>query len=671
MTRPATRSGRTSPLSRVFGLFPGRDYDPRFQHAFEQLPAGFMVHQRSRAILAINGNAAVLTEWTRGELASHYLLDILAVPPEGEVVAYFDLMQPGSHRVHWAVPLRTRSGQVILVDLRLTAFTENDEVVVLILAAPISERLGQEKAAAQQTRALHKLAQLLALFGAATEETLADAVRLIREMLGASAVGLYRVAPSAPGFRLQCAEGLPATFPVVIGPSEVGYLMKPLQWTSGQRAESFLQRLVRAAGWASFFSHPIGSLQEVSPQEMAGTLFAGYSPGSQPPPQAAALIAMAAQLIDHLVAKMVRESNLADSQTLALRLSSQLAAINAQIEEGAVVINSEGLIDAINGAAAQMLGYRSEDIIGLPLGDVLVFDDFLAETVRHALGGSILLAREGKLHRRSGEPFPVLVRLRPLPDCGAVLTLRDLSEQRANELRQEYLDHLSYVGQSTQSFAHDVRAPLNNISMGVQYLATKLPPDDAIQQHLSKIQAECQRLSDMMTDLLAWAKPLDPKLELFELGALLQRLVARWKSRIKQQNVRVNVSIIEDCPPVLADLRLIEHVFVNLIENALQAMPTGGHLSVALRTVDRGPQGRFIEARVGDSGPGISEDVHRRIFDPYFTTKPGGTGLGLAICKRLVTIHHGGIDVESFAGMGTIFVVTLPVYDPDQMTTST
>src|SRR3990172_196486 len=171
-----------------------RPYDP----PCEPLPAGFMVHQRSRAILAINGNAAVLTEWTRGELASHYLLDILAVPPEGEVVAYFDLMQPGSHRVHWAVPLRTRSGQVILVDLRLTAFTENDEVVVLILAAPISERLGQEKAAAQQTRALHKLAQLLTLFGAATEETLADAVRLLREMLGARAVGLYRVAPSAP-----------------------------------------------------------------------------------------------------------------------------------------------------------------------------------------------------------------------------------------------------------------------------------------------------------------------------------------------------------------------------------------------------------------------------------------------------------------------------------------
>jgi len=79
----------------------------------------------------------------------------------------------------------------------------------------------------------------------------------------------------------------------------------------------------------------------------------------------------------------------------------------------------------------------------------------------------------------------------------------------------------------------------------------------------------------------------------------------------------------------------------------------------------------FVEARVADSGPGMTDDARRRIFDPYFTTKPDGTGLGLAICKRLVTIHRGAIGVDSFAGSGTIFTVTLPGYTPPAPGTET
>jgi signal transduction histidine kinase len=111
---------------------------------------------------------------------------------------------------------------------------------------------------------------------------------------------------------------------------------------------------------------------------------------------------------------------------------------------------------------------------------------------------------------------------------------------------------------------------------------------------------------------------------------------------------------------VLIDARLLDQVFNNLIDNGLQAMPAGGHLSVTLGFTRGGTSETLVEAKVADSGPGMSEDARRRVFDPYFTTKPDGTGLGLAICKRLVTIHRGAIGVESYAGTGTIFTVTLP-----------
>jgi signal transduction histidine kinase len=91
-------------------------------------------------------------------------------------------------------------------------------------------------------------------------------------------------------------------------------------------------------------------------------------------------------------------------------------------------------------------------------------------------------------------------------------------------------------------------------------------------------------------------------------------------------------------------------------------MPAGGHLSVTIGPGSRGPAGSVLETCIADSGPGISDEHRRRVFDPYFTTKPDGTGLGLAICKRLVTVQHGAIGVESYPGSGTVFKVTLPAY---------
>jgi signal transduction histidine kinase len=271
-------------------------------------------------------------------------------------------------------------------------------------------------------------------------------------------------------------------------------------------------------------------------------------------------------------------------------------------------------------------------------------------------------ASESHLLRRSGEDFPARVRLRALPEGGCIVTVRDLSEVRANAVQREHLDQLAFVGQASQSFAHEVRGPLNNIAMGVQYLATRMPADEALSQSFNRIQAECSRLSTLMNDMLAWARPVNPKLEPVALEAIFSRLLHRFSTKIEQRNVRLNYTVEPGCPKAIADARLIEQVFVNLVDNALQAMPAGGHLSITVGPSTRGQAGSVIEAHVADSGPGISEDHRRRIFDPYFTTKPDGTGLGLAICKRLVTVQQGAIGVESFPGSGTIFKVTLPVY---------
>ncbi|MBI4769702.1 MAG: PAS domain-containing protein, partial [Chloroflexi bacterium] len=289
-----------------------------------------MIFHRTRTILAVNGKAAALTEWTRDELTAQSLAAIVALPSAaGEALAPFDVMEPGSLRSWTAAPLRTRSGRLVFVDLRLSALRESGETVVLALAIPVEERLAQEREAAQQTRALEAIQHLLALFASPTEETLEWVVQITREMLAADAAGFYRVIPNQPGLRLHtlaCVAGVASTFPEVIGPGEAHFLMAPLRWTSGQWAEAFLHQSVRAAGWAHFVAQPVGE-----PPAILGTLFAAYRPGHSPSAQTPALLAIAARQAQQLIAQIARESKLANAQQLAIRLSGRLAAINAQI----------------------------------------------------------------------------------------------------------------------------------------------------------------------------------------------------------------------------------------------------------------------------------------------------------------------------------------------------
>lgn len=656
-----------SPLRQLLALLPKQEDWPRLQHALEQWPAAaFVVAPRANAFVTCNARAVALTGWRREELNARSLPEVIETP---EALDAFYSLEPGHIRnllnVHW----RTHSGRAAYTDLRLSALDdpEHSGALVLALATPIEERLAQERQTAQTAHILNRIEHLLALLAAPNAATLDAAIHVTRDMFMADAAGFFQVTPDQPGLVLRCADNVPDNFPRGLGPSELPYLEGPLRWAHGQRTESYIHQAAHAAGWAHWLSHPVGD-----PPALVGALFLGYRHGNPPSPRTAAMLPLAARQIHQLLIQIARNAELASAQKLAVRLTHQLAAFNAQIDEGMLIINAGGRIDEINAAAAQLLGYRAEDVIGLPYDAVLISDGALMEATRQKLNGEGPGKLEDTVRRRNGEGVPVLARLRalPAPDNGCMVTLHNLSDTRAHAAQREHLDQLAYMGQATQSFAHEVRGPLNNIAMGVQYLAARLPVDEANQQAIAKIQTECNRLSSLMNDMLAWAKPVDPHLEPTDLTNLVRRLLNRWGNKLQQRNVKSVFHADEAVPLVLADPRLLEQIFVNLIDNGLQAMPAGGQLSVRVRAVHRESQGGMVEASVADTGPGIPEETRRRIFDPYFTTKPDGTGLGLAICKRLVTIHRGAIALESFPDSGTVFTVTLPALESTDRTDS-
>jgi signal transduction histidine kinase len=172
-----------------------------------------------------------------------------------------------------------------------------------------------------------------------------------------------------------------------------------------------------------------------------------------------------------------------------------------------------------------------------------------------------------------------------------------------------------------------------------------------------------------MTDVLFFARPLELRMEPIDLTEMLGRLLARWQPRLQQARVQPHLNFDPAAPHCQADPRTLEQVIVNLITNAMQAMPDGGTLSLGVAP-GQSPQGPVVELRIADTGPGIPPEILERIFDPFFTTKKDGTGLGLAISRRILAAHKGGIHVESFADAGTVFTVRLPALPRSAESTS-
>jgi signal transduction histidine kinase len=169
---------------------------------------------------------------------------------------------------------------------------------------------------------------------------------------------------------------------------------------------------------------------------------------------------------------------------------------------------------------------------------------------------------------------------------------------------------------------------------------------------------EVNRIDKIVRNLLNYAKPKPPSHSPIELPALAQRIVAMARSTAKKHLFLIDVTELAPIPAFTGDEIQIEQVLLNLLLNAQNAMPSGGHIEVAL---DYDSRLKIIRMEVKDNGPGIPEEIRKKIFQPFFTTRTDGMGLGLATCLKNVQYHGGSIDVHSEVGRGTTFAVTIPL----------
>jgi signal transduction histidine kinase len=229
-------------------------------------------------------------------------------------------------------------------------------------------------------------------------------------------------------------------------------------------------------------------------------------------------------------------------------------------------------------------------------------------------------------------------------------------------------DRLAALGEMAAGLAHEIRNPLGSIKASAQYLTETSERPEERSEFLEIIVDEVDRLNRVVSSFLDYARPPHTDPEPIHVNSAVQLTLQFLRPECDSVDVALHVAMDPDLPKVRIDIEHLRQVLINLVQNAVQAMTTGGEIYVETRVQDRfrigGGTRRWVQVTVRDTGPGIAPGLLANLFVPFVTTKQQGTGLGLAISQRIVSEAGGRIDVRSREGFGTTFVVLLPA-EPD------
>ena len=235
-------------------------------------------------------------------------------------------------------------------------------------------------------------------------------------------------------------------------------------------------------------------------------------------------------------------------------------------------------------------------------------------------------------------------------------TTADLKKTEARLIRSE---KLAALGQLAAGIAHEIRNPLTSINILIHSLTENIPSGDSHREDLKVIEEEINRINEILDRFLRFAKPAPPLLERTDVASIFEETLQLIRPRIEKQLIII-LKEFQALPIILMDREQMKQVALNLLLNAVQAMPGGGHLTLKGQNSE---DGQWIQLSIQDSGIGISSEDMNKLFDPFFSTKEGGVGLGLSITHRIIDQHHGKIEVESTPGEGTLFTVWLPIHN--------
>jgi hypothetical protein len=277
----------------------------------------------------------------------------------------------------------------------------------------------------------------------------------------------------------------------------------------------------------------------------------------------------------------------------------------------------------------------------------------LVERIQH-----VLRLRRSELHNQELQEERERL-LRQIEEWNRELESRVAEKTRELEVAHAEIvqgEKLVSLGHMSAGMAHEIRNPLNSISLFTQILKSGLAGDSEKENYIDKILKEIERIDDILIKVLATSKRPRYDLQMICVTDVIAQVLEKLAPQLQAQDISVETDCRTSPPSFLADAIEIDQIFSNLFANSLYAMPQGGRLGILVRHDTQG-----ITIEVSDSGSGIAAENLPKIFEPFFTTKTKGTGFGLSVVLRIVKTYHGRISVESTPGEGAIFRIRLPL----------
>ncbi|MBX3304789.1 MAG: PAS domain S-box protein [Nitrospira sp.] len=332
----------------------------------------------------------------------------------------------------------------------------------------------------------------------------------------------------------------------------------------------------------------------------------------------------------------------------------------------AILVNRGDRILFANDQAIKLFGaVKADEILGRSVMD-LFHPDYhpaIRERIHELVEGRAQVPMlEEKIVTLSGRSVDAEVSAARFVDeegPAILVMLRDISERKRLQEQLRKTERIAELGTVASGMAHEIGTPMNVILGRAEYLMDRVT-EEPIKKGLQTIITQVERITRVMNQLLSFARRKTPERGALDLKQVVEDSLEMFHERLTRSQIQLELLLADLCPMVLADADQMSQVMINLVMNAVHAMPNGGTLHVALA-----PELQMVRLTVADTGHGIPREVIKKIFDPFFTTKEfgKGTGLGLTVVKGIIEEHQGSIAVESQEGAGTTFTILLPMAD--------
>jgi len=321
-------------------------------------------------------------------------------------------------------------------------------------------------------------------------------------------------------------------------------------------------------------------------------------------------------------------------------------------------LDFNGRMVDMNAATAKIMGFRQDELLQHSFFQHMnaVDQEHASDLFQRSVSGesnsieTAITHKDGKSVELNLKWVPIIVNDKV---DGVYGIAKDITERKRTEELLIKSEKLSVVGQLAAGVAHEIRNPLTSLRGFVQLLQMKTTQ---FEDYFQIMLTELDRINDIVSEFMVIAKPQAVKFEVKDILKIIQDVISLLESQAILSNIQIYSEFAQNIPHVKCQENQLKQVFINILKNAMESMPTGGHIYIHVTVADDNLVIRFI-----DEGCGISEERIAMLGEPFYTTKEKGTGLGLMVCHKIMESHHGSLLIQSQLDLGTTVELTLPL----------